>query len=465
MISKDEAIEQFKSLLGVKGDWAQIADSQFVHHLAVFASWALRQALWKIERSYQEFFRSTAATRPAILAHVENENYIPIKATPSTGSCLVTNQGSARVDIAAMQAFESAAQIRYVCDDPISLDASASATYAFRQVRQEVYTYTIGEQKAFFEVLFDIGLSEKIVGISVYVDDEPWQLASKFYNAGPQDKVYDEFYSHTDQAGIRFGNGIFGKIPEVGSVVIVELLITDGVTYLADGQKLEIVGEVLDLAESPVNITVQTVGEISGGTLMEDKESIRRNLQYWPIYNQQLVWDEDYSYYLRRHFPNLTWIRVWGEKEAEEQAGVMDLSFINTIFVSAYEAGGADISTAIIESLTEVTAKLNRRFQWVAPVPVTFTLTVTGKVTKARNLADVAAAIESVLETNYGADSFERKDAVYINDIYSLIEDTGHFSGADEWFSVTPAGDTTADLLEEFVAIDMDLTTISITYL
>jgi hypothetical protein len=465
MISKDEAIAQFKSLLGPKGSWAQIADSQFVHHMAVFSSWALRQALWKIERSYQEFFRSTAATRPSILAHVEDENYIPLRAVPSSGSCVVTNNGISGIEISARHPFESSSQIMYSCDDPISLGPGESGTYSFSQMTQTSYNHTVTEEKAFFEIFFDKGLSEKICGIDVYVDGEKWELATKFQNVSPEDKVYDEFYSHTDQAGIRFGNGIFGKIPDVGSVVTVKLFITDGDTYLAGDQSLDIIGEVIGLDGNPVDVSVRTSGEISGGSAMEDKESIRRNLQYWPIYNQQLVWDEDYKYYLRRNFPNLTWINVWGEKEAEQQAGSMSLDFINTIFVSAYESGGADVSADIIESLEQVAAKLNRRFQWVAPVPVTFSVAVTGKVTKARNLAEVSLAIESILESNYGPDSSSRKNEVYINDIYQLIDSTGYFSGAGERFSVVTSGDTEADLLEDFVAIDMAATSISIAYL
>ncbi len=464
IISKETAVAKFKEILGAKGTWGQIAESQFGEHLAVFASWALRQALWEIERSFQEFFRSTASVRSSILAHVEDENYIPIKALPSAGDCAVTNLGAARVELSVGQQFESPTQVRYVADEPIELDPGESVTCQFRQATREVRHYQVDAERSFFEILFDTGLSGRIFDMQVFVDGDEWILATKFQNVGPEAEVFDEFYSHTDQSGIRFGNGIFGKVPGFGSEITVVLWVTDGDTYLADGQRLEVVGEALDNAGNPVDLSVMTVGPISGGAPMEDKESIRRNLQYWPLYNRQLVWDEDYKYYLRRQFPAITWVNVWGEREAEEQAGAMDLAFINTIFVSAY-AGGADIEDDVIDSLEQTAAKLNRRFQWVAPVPVEFSLAITGQVSRSRNLAEAEAAIRRALTAAYGADSPTRADAVRMNDIYSTIQGTGYFSEPDEWFSVTATGDTAPGALEEFVAIALGDSTVELTRL
>ena len=71
MIAKEEAITRFKEIVGAKGDLGQLADSQFIEHLAIFASWALRQAIFYTERKHQEGFRSTATNKSSILAHVE----------------------------------------------------------------------------------------------------------------------------------------------------------------------------------------------------------------------------------------------------------------------------------------------------------------------------------------------------------------------------------------------------------
>jgi hypothetical protein len=465
MISKTEAIAKFKEIIGTKGTWGQLAASQFVEHLAIFMSWALRQALWAIERAFQEFFRSTAMNRSSILAHVEDENYIPLKATPATGTCSITNNGAAAVSLDLYQAFLSSTQEDYILNEVVALAAGSTAAVEFKQFEKMILLYAVDEEKAFYEILFDKVLSGTIHSMTVYVDDVEWTLDSKFRNAYSDSKFYDEFYSHTDQVGIRFGNGIFGQVPALDSVVRVELWLTNGDTYLAENQALTIVGEVLDVAGDAVDLAVMSTTALTGGTDMEDTESIRRNLQYWPIYNDQLVWDNDYIYFVKRSVSDIIWMNVWGEKEAEAEAGAASLAFINTIFVSAYQAGGAAIEGTVIDLLEGAVEKLNRKFEWVAPSFVTFTVSVTAKVGKSRNTADVETAITEILATNYDKDSANRKDLVLLREIYALIEGTGYFTGVGEYFEVTAAGDTTADLLKEMVCIDLGTSTFTIGYL
>ena len=197
---------------------------------------------------------------------------------------------------------------------------------------------------------------------------------------------------------------------------------------------------------------------------MEDKESIRKNLQYWPIYNDQLVWDGDYIFFIKRNVSNIVWINVWGEREAEEQAGALSLDFINTIFVSAYAVGGADISSQVLSPLNDQAKKINRRFQWVAPVHITFTVTITGKVNKSRNLNEVETEIAAILETYYGVDAEEKK-AFLLKDAYAMIDETGFFDGAGEYFEIETTGQTSAAMLQHMVYIDIGSSTFSLEYL
>lgn len=465
MISKEEAIAKFKEIIEAKSEW-QLADSQFIEHLAIFASWALREGLWEVERAYQEFFRSTASTRASILAHVEDENYIPIKPTPSGGTVDITNNGTASVSLAIYQPLMSDAQIDYVLYEPVTIGAGQTVTgIQVKQLSQETIEETVLGEESFYEILFDRDITYQIASFEVYVDDELWALARKFQNANATDEVYDEFYSHNDQLGIRFGNDIFGKIPAEGSVIRIELWLTQGVTYLASGQSLSLVGEVLDENNEAANLEVKTSSTITGGEAMEDKETIRRNLQYWPIYNEQLVWDEDYVFFIKKTFPEVLWVNVWGEKEAEEEAGSPDLSYINTIFVSAYASGGTDISSTVIDELEEKAKRTNRRFQWVAPSLVTFDVSVTAKVGKDRNLEVVTSAIQDVLESYYDKDSGGRKDEVFLNEIYSLIGDTGYFDKSGEYFEVTLSGQTEPASLNEMVCLNTAGLTIQVTYI
>jgi hypothetical protein len=59
MISKEEALQQFKNIIGSKDAYAQLLKGQFIDHLSIFQAWALRQGLFSVERAIQEFFLST----------------------------------------------------------------------------------------------------------------------------------------------------------------------------------------------------------------------------------------------------------------------------------------------------------------------------------------------------------------------------------------------------------------------
>ena len=159
--------------------------------------------------------------------------------------------------MAYQQAVQSDTGTVYILDEPVSdLAPEGSVTVAIKQLELSSISHTVTEVKAFYEILFEKDLSPKINEINVVVDEDAWTLAKKFQNVEADDEVYDEFYSHTDQVGVRFGNGIFGAIPSLGSIVEIDLWLTAGNTYLAAGQELSLVGEVLDAASNPVDLSI-----------------------------------------------------------------------------------------------------------------------------------------------------------------------------------------------------------------
>lgn len=471
MISTSEAVARFKEILSAKDSWRHIAESQFVHHLSVYVSWALRQALWFAERVFQESFRSTAINRASILTHAEDISYTPVRPQPSTGTVTITNNGAATLTVPIYQPLQSNDGVDYVTTAAVGpIAAGGSVTVAVAQMVRSEAAKEVEEGTAFFEV--DAGDADEICQMAVFVNDPPegfelWVPAKNFHNAGPTDQVYDEFYSRLGRVGIRFGNGTFGKIPPVGATVTIEVWTTSGATYLSVGQPMSVVGELMDDAGNPADVTITTATPVTGGTAIEGLESIRKNIQYWPVYNDQLVWDADYVYFLRRRFPDIVWVRVWGEAEAEAQAGAPSLDFVNTIFVSAYAVGGASIGADVIAALENETVTLiNRRFQWVAPVMSEFTVSVTGKISRSRDLALVEAAIRDVLTNRYGANSAERMDKVLVKDIYAAISGTGYFDLPGEYFTVVTApADPAATLLEEMVSVNLSMSTVSLGYL
>jgi len=228
------------------------------------------------------------------------------------------------------------------------------------------------------------------------------------------------------------------------------------------GQQLSLVGEFLDSAGEAVNITAVTNEAIEGGGSEESLEEIGRNLHYWQTYLDKLIWDDDYAFFIRQMFDNIVWVKAWGEEEQELVTG-FDFQNINKIFVSAYAPGNPDLSDDVMNLLSGVPL-LNRKFKWVEPEFSSFYLDISGKVGRTAIIDEVQQKILDLLEEKYGRDSGTRVNSVYLHEIYRLIESTGYFnSGA--FFQVATAGVTQAAQLQEIVHIDLDATTITLSYL
>jgi len=56
VLSNDEAIAKFKEIIGSAETWQNLKDSQFVNHMAIFQTWALRDAQYRAERAIQVVF-------------------------------------------------------------------------------------------------------------------------------------------------------------------------------------------------------------------------------------------------------------------------------------------------------------------------------------------------------------------------------------------------------------------------
>ena len=467
MITKDEAIQKFKDILLVKPAWRTLSKSQFVNHLAVFMSWVLREALWKIERTFQEYFLSTALNEPSILAHVEDREYIPRKRIPSSGSGTITNNGANTVYLPAYQPFSSDADLDYVIDRALTLAPGGTATVEFMQMAKQEIIHVVTDEKPFYEILFEKELTDKIHDFTVQVDlgygYEDWTRSRLFQNANEGDHIYDEFYTHAGLTGIRFGNDYIGTILSVGTPVRIELSITDGETYQAEAQPLYPVGEILDSLGQGADLAALTVDAIASGQEKESVSEMRRNLQYWPVYNEKLVWRDDYVFFIKRAVADVLWIKVWGEEEAEAIHGPR-FEFINKIFVSAYAEDRPGLETEVMEQLSNVHI-LNRKFQWVAPILSSFHLSISGKVPRTAIISDVQSAIIDALTENYGKDSSDRLSEVLVKDFYRIINETGCFTSPGAYFEVSHVGTIEPTELNEMVHIDIDATTITLSYL
>lgn len=125
-----------------------------------------------------------------------------------------------------------------------------------------------------------------------------------------------------NQYQIYFGNGAIGKQLNDGAVVNINYLVTSG----AESNKANnfVVNSVIG---SFTNYTVDSVSESSGGSSRENTTSIKENsiLQYST--QDRLVTIKDYQSYIKKNYPAVQSISVWGGEE--EQPPVFGKVFIS----------------------------------------------------------------------------------------------------------------------------------------
>lgn len=461
MILSDSAREKFKELISQSPSWAPLAESQFVEHLALWLDWALEDALFKIERVYQEAFADTALNRSSILAHGEGIDYLPRKPVPPAGEVEFSNLSGEPVSLERGRQFLSAAQDVYMLDEAVTVPAGGKASAPVSQRRMETYVHEVAETRKFYEILFDRETSAQVVSYEVWLDEQDgngfrqWKYDRLLTNAWPESMVYDEYYHYTDQIGIRFGNGEFGRIPPAGSVVRIEAMLSDGDTVLLQNQELYPVDEMVtdgtgDIAD--VSCTVSRT--IQNGSAQEGTEETRRMLHYARVYNERLIWANDYRYFLQRRFPDIVFVKAWGEEESEKMWGV-NQDWVNRIWICAYSPD-REVQELCMEAVRDV-PMMCRNFVWHEPEHVQFTVAFEGRILPGRPVADAMKAVRDFLEEAYGKASKTRREEVLEHEMYEGIYATGFFekeSGA--WFRIRIEGQTVPEYVYQMIEIDLD---------
>lgn len=461
-LSASEAVSRFQQILAGKPTWSKLQDSQIIEHLAIFTSWQYRAALWRNERNRQESYLSTAINRSSVLAGAQDNGYVPRLSKPSKGKAAFVNKAASTVVIPAGSVWVLPDQtpIQVIDDTPI-----AAAQYALVDVQQsesKTVTVTVDVTKPFYEILIDRAITPTVSSLSVKVNTgaglELWEVAPRLMNTTSNSKVYDVFYTALDQIGIRFGDGTFGMIPPLNSVVEISLTLTLGLVEVAQGQKLT---RLSDGTGDPLLALVDasTYTTIIGGRALEDTESIRRNALYYPLYDEQLVWADDYGFLVRRTWPEAIWVRVWGEQEMERAHG-FNLDYVNRIFITAWAPDNIGIGAEILEKLSTPT---NRRYVFIPPSFRPFTVKVEAVIPRSISLDSARDAIKATLLTHYGRDSESRRDDVLVKDFYALINATGLFSTGG-YFTVELSGTVIGNGLEELIYLDPDASTWSVSY-
>lgn len=469
--TKDSIQEEFESLIENNTYWSQFVGSQFVSMLITFITQMVYRCFQYADSALAEGFISTASRRSSILAAAETVGYVGNKPTPSTGPVTVTlTDTESVVSVPQYATFISDDQYPYLTMEEAEFGSDGTASLTVAQLEIQEVTATVSAASEFLEVVLSKDLTSVCYKLEVFVTSNgtttQWTQSNMFRLATSTSKVYVEFYKPSEQLGVRFGDGTIGQIPPAGSTITLKVWCTNGDVTLVSGQALTPVDDYADLANS---IAVTTAGAISEGTDAETTEITRNRAQYYLAYDNQVVWATDYSYFLIRNVPGMTWCKVWGESEQETLDGEKKVSNINNIFISGWypDKTQNELKTLILATLDDVPNEMNKTFTYTTVSQLPFTITLTGTISASLTKSTVLSELKAYLTARFGEDSnyFDPESVgeyvlIKKKDLWAYIEGLGYF----EDFSLEFNDWNDSNGFNEFVYLDVDGSAFTISY-
>lgn len=476
-MSYQEFEESFNQALAKKTWWSRLMGSQFSAGIATFVGQMVERCDFLARRLIQEAFMSTATKRASILAAAEDRGYVGRLISPSTGQARITNNTTTTVNLPYGTPLKAPNRLSYVLYEAIQLDPGESQVVNIAQLEEKVLTTSIATEQKWLELLLAKEITKTAAKVDVYVTQplrpiEQWEKRFQFRRADGEARVYTEFYKPTEQLGVRFGNGLSGKIPPAGSVITLNVWCTQGDSTLIEGQKM-----TLDSLNDALvaGISIVTTTSIVGGAAGESTEEIRKGALYSTAYDEQIVWDNDYRHFIRQNVSDLVWLNVWGETAQEKESGY-NLDNINRLFFSAYsnKKSQAQLEEEII-ALFKSNHELNHRYRYVPVLRSPFTITLNGVMSGRQQAEVVRQSMVETLDRVFGENAVADKTmggnalvvgsaaedtTIYEKDIWAELAELGNVIE----FRITIDNQNRAPLLNEYVFLDAANSTYNLEY-
>jgi hypothetical protein len=272
--------------------------------------------------------RSTAKLRTNVIARAQENGYIPKSFTSATAvlNIAITSNDKSRSTIVIPKGTVVTGRIdssnfTFATLEPVITSVSVvganSITFAASNVVvaegltvSESFVYT--EDSSLFEIS-NVQVDTSSINVTVVEDQSvtvPYKSAQSVVGVSENDNVFFGRISPGGLYTVYFGDGITGRKPKVGSIVVVEYRVSNG--QLPNGITLFAAGQTID-GES--NVAIQTVSPAQGGDIYESTESIRFNGDQASIVQDRSVYQPDYENDLRKQFPFIADVSVVGGED------------------------------------------------------------------------------------------------------------------------------------------------------
>jgi hypothetical protein len=286
-----------------------------------------------------ESFLDSALLRDSVVSHAKTLGYLPhsMKAPNATINFLVNAPTSTdgTLTIPAGYSFlsnqiDSKVYNFVVLEDTTVTKANNSYYFENLDISEgQLITYsfnhnqTTNPKQTFTLPDNDIDTTTIKVGVSptsTTTDIAVYNLVTDILDVTNDSEVYYLQETKNGQYQIYFGNGVIGKTLPDGAVVSVTYLVTNGTSANKANNFVGALTLTDSLNETLTNFTVTPVSAASGGAERETVDDIKFGSAAQFATQNRLITTKDYESYIRKNYPSIDSISVWGGEEETPRA-------------------------------------------------------------------------------------------------------------------------------------------------
>ena len=247
---------------------------------------------------------------------------------------------------------------------------------------------------------------------------EVYSLANSYSGLTDVSKSYFLQESDDERYEVYFGDGILGKKPVDGNIVILEYVVTNK-TEANSASSFTLSGDIDGFSD----VTITTTTNAANGAEPQTKESIRYNAPLQYTAQDRAVTSKDYETIVKSVYANAQSVSAWGGEDDETpQYGVVKIA-IKPI-------SGSTLTNSTKESIKAQLKKFNVvsvRPEFVDPETTTILLTSNVKYNEQTTTKTSDTIKSNVITTltNYNTNTLNQFDGVFrYSKIIGLIDNT-----------------------------------------
>lgn len=277
-----------------------------------------------------EAFLDTAILRGSVVSHAKSLGYIPYSRKPAIANVNITVSVSSNDTIQALTIPSGYVLQSNLIDNRsykfnVMEQITVSRTgndFIFEnvdisegQLVNYVYTHNVQTNPKSLFVIPDENVDTSSIQITVQQSSsnssiETYSLATDILNVDSTSSVYFLQEGRDQKYEIYFGDNVIGKAINDGAIVRIRYLVTNGSAANRANQFIPLLP-----IGSFGNIQIDVNSVASGSSERESVDSIKYSAPLQFATQNRLVTYKDYESYIKKNYPNVDSVSVWGSEE------------------------------------------------------------------------------------------------------------------------------------------------------